>query len=342
MVMDRANSPGDKLPSLRSTAMKIGCSYMTVVHAVRELAEEGILETREKSGIFIAQRPDRGSRLSRIPYLNTLYFFCYPSAFQLDSYHMDIFQTLSREAEWKRWNIRSGNLADEEEFLRAVNDPNACGIVLQATGRMVEAAERYPDRPLISYGIMPSQNICSVFPDNYRAGWDLAGHLRANGWENIGFATPLKKEKSGLNSRAFLERMHGAEDRLADEGVPLSPVLPWSVNGMTGPVTEFLRELRGTGKRSALIVTNCSMAKEIYLAAKMMNLNLPEDLFLASFIHRHTEEFQYPIPCMEFSRKDMASAILQLIASPELLGKHEGIMLPMTLKTQNLSIGMKT
>jgi GntR family transcriptional regulator len=49
--------PGDRLPSVRETAVRLEVNPLTVVKAYRHLQEEGLLETRPGSGVFAARVP---------------------------------------------------------------------------------------------------------------------------------------------------------------------------------------------------------------------------------------------------------------------------------------------
>ena len=57
--------PGDKLPSVRETAVRLEVNPLTVVKAYRHLQEEGLLETRPGAGVFaakVAQAPRAARR----------------------------------------------------------------------------------------------------------------------------------------------------------------------------------------------------------------------------------------------------------------------------------------
>ena len=53
--------PGDRLPSVRETAVRLRVNPLTVVKAYRALQEEGLLETRPGAGVYAAP----GSKMSR-------------------------------------------------------------------------------------------------------------------------------------------------------------------------------------------------------------------------------------------------------------------------------------
>jgi len=47
--------PGERLPSVRETAVRLQVNPLTVVKAYRHLQEEGLLETRPGAGVFAAK-----------------------------------------------------------------------------------------------------------------------------------------------------------------------------------------------------------------------------------------------------------------------------------------------
>ncbi len=49
--------PGDRLPSVRETAVRLRINPLTVVKAYRHLQEEGLLETRPGAGVYAAKVP---------------------------------------------------------------------------------------------------------------------------------------------------------------------------------------------------------------------------------------------------------------------------------------------
>jgi GntR family transcriptional regulator len=49
--------PGEQLPSLDRLAADYGVSRATAQRAVNELANAGLVETRRRWGVFVAERP---------------------------------------------------------------------------------------------------------------------------------------------------------------------------------------------------------------------------------------------------------------------------------------------
>jgi GntR family transcriptional regulator len=49
--------PGDRLPSVRETAVRLRVNPLTVAKAYRHLQEEGLLESRPRAGMYAASGP---------------------------------------------------------------------------------------------------------------------------------------------------------------------------------------------------------------------------------------------------------------------------------------------
>lgn len=58
-ILTKKFSPGDKLPSRSELAQTYGVAPMTVQNALRELREEGLIVSRQGSGVFVRERTER-------------------------------------------------------------------------------------------------------------------------------------------------------------------------------------------------------------------------------------------------------------------------------------------
>ncbi|WP_395244710.1 GntR family transcriptional regulator [Agromyces sp. MMS24-K17] len=61
-VKDGALGPGTKLPTVRGLADQLGTAPWTVARAYRALEVDGVIETRGRSGTFIALHGDQAHR----------------------------------------------------------------------------------------------------------------------------------------------------------------------------------------------------------------------------------------------------------------------------------------
>jgi DNA-binding transcriptional regulator YhcF (GntR family) len=58
-ILTRTFKPGDKLPSLNELSERYGVARMTVQQAMRILREEGLIVSRQGSGVFVRERTER-------------------------------------------------------------------------------------------------------------------------------------------------------------------------------------------------------------------------------------------------------------------------------------------
>ena len=64
-IADGEAKPGERLPPAKDLAAVIGVNTNTVLRALRELREEGLLDFRRGRGISVAGGPVRGAVLER-------------------------------------------------------------------------------------------------------------------------------------------------------------------------------------------------------------------------------------------------------------------------------------
>lgn len=58
--------PGERMPLARDLATQLGVNKNTVLRALRELREEGLLEFRRGRGITVSGTPQRGAVAARV------------------------------------------------------------------------------------------------------------------------------------------------------------------------------------------------------------------------------------------------------------------------------------
>jgi DNA-binding transcriptional regulator YhcF (GntR family) len=64
-IADGEAKPGERLPPARDLAAVLGVNANTVLRALRELREEGLLEFRRGRGITVSGSPERGAVVAR-------------------------------------------------------------------------------------------------------------------------------------------------------------------------------------------------------------------------------------------------------------------------------------
>ena len=80
-IADGEAKPGERLPPARDLAAVLGINRNTVLRALRELRDEGLLEFRRGRGVHVAGTPQRGAVVRRARELVT---FARRHSYQLD------------------------------------------------------------------------------------------------------------------------------------------------------------------------------------------------------------------------------------------------------------------
>jgi GntR family transcriptional regulator len=64
-IADGEAKPGERMPLARDLATVLGVNRNTVLRALHQLRDEGLLEIRQGRGITVAGTPERGAVLAR-------------------------------------------------------------------------------------------------------------------------------------------------------------------------------------------------------------------------------------------------------------------------------------
>jgi GntR family transcriptional regulator len=64
-IADGEAKPGERLPPAKDLAAELGVNMNTVLRALRQLRDEGLLEFRRGRGITVSGTPERGALVTR-------------------------------------------------------------------------------------------------------------------------------------------------------------------------------------------------------------------------------------------------------------------------------------
>lgn len=310
--------PGQRLEPVRRLTIKLNVSHVTVATAMKELADEGWIETKVGRGAFVGLKlpvklPDKVSKPQINTGKNLYFFFVHDPGY--GSYHSEVLCQLQREAEQYGWNLKVGMFADSNALELAQRDPAAVGIVHAKVERACNVESHVP---VINYGMDPSfPGSCCVSPDNYQAGFSAGRLLWEKGYRQAVFVTVAEAGGSPdmypqLN---FEERYWGVVDFYRAQGITLPPPLPWSLpQNVCEPVELLLRQVK-TSKTAypALAVGNRVMAAEICQLAARLGLEIPRDLSIITFVCRGGMDMAFPLSTFDFSREEMGSQIALML-----------------------------
>lgn len=113
-IVTRTFSPGDRLPSLNELSERYGVARMTVQQAMRVLRDEGLIVSRQGSGVFVRERTERPVGLR--PHIER--------AFEQDRVSLDFAgfsgETLHRVVQEPLDKIRAGRLRPTALRIRAL------------------------------------------------------------------------------------------------------------------------------------------------------------------------------------------------------------------------------
>ena len=93
-IADGEAAPGDRLPLARDLATVLNVNTNTVLHALRTLRDEGLLDFRRGRGITVTGTPQRGALLRRV---NELVDYA-----RSNGYRREELITIINDAPWPR------------------------------------------------------------------------------------------------------------------------------------------------------------------------------------------------------------------------------------------------
>ncbi len=219
--------PGDKLPTQHQLRQVLGASRPTVAKALALLAAEGLIESRQGSGIYLRSAPLADTR-------TRLLSFIAPRAHAplvLRAYY-----GIERRARQRGYQLlmasSENDVRHEEELVEQHLQAGAKGIILYPVPRWRHQLpadylrHRWRDVPIVIFDIGYEEwERPMVLFDNLRLGYEMTQALLAHGHRRIAFL-PLNPD---CLHRSIHERRDGWLAAMQDAGVPVpQSYLQWT------------------------------------------------------------------------------------------------------------------
>jgi LacI family transcriptional regulator len=291
-ILDGQFEPGSTLPTIRSLAKSFKVSTKTVQKAIHALSQEGMIEAKRGTGLFIKMQAFKpGAAGQRIGLLHS----SAPEYLQGELYPKPILDTLTAELNAAGYTLIPCSLAklDRLALEAELAKLKLGGLILfevDADRVVFELLElRLPmlsiDHDCYRHGVS------SVVFDNIFGTFQTTKLLIEQGHKHIAFLRPLMVSKIyNNNSLTLIE-----DERLKGYCVAMQEAkLPLDIQEYSRRAPEHVQEmlLRVLGRRPAPTAFVCSAdfsAMSIITELKKLGYRIPEDVSVTGFGDFHTE-----------------------------------------------------
>jgi len=282
LIRELGIAVGERLPSERFLANRLGVSQMTVNRAMTELAREGILIRERGRGTFLASltpiEPLKGRRTWGV-------VLPYSTEATHDYYVGPILRGVQRV--FRKWH--DSLLLEEDpqaDYRRLANESSLDGLLVIAPGthRKEEllACHRAGLRLVVVGSSWEDASLPCVDSDNINAARQAVAYLASLGHQRI---MALVVNLNSPNSR---DRLIGFRNGIQECGLPLtddsildvsSPLGPWSQEA----IRRFEEVMRKPDRPTALFGGGYLTAIRSLEQMRRLGLNVPADVSLVAF-----------------------------------------------------------
>jgi len=289
--------PGDKLPTQHQLRKMLGASRPTIAKALALLAAEGLIESRQGSGIYLRSAPLANARTRLLSFIAPRAH----AALVLRAYY-----GIERRARQRGYHLLMASSEDdvrhEEELVEQHLQAGAQGIVLYPVTRWRQQLPtdylryRWREVPIVLFDIGYEEwERPMVLFDNFRLGYEMTQALLAHGHRRIAFL-PLNPD---CLHRSIHERREGWLAAMRDAGVPVpQSYLQWTplqrreenIDGEE--VAHQLLHLSPVP--DALIAWEDSTAVSIIRALQKLGVAVPEEVRVVGFDDLEATHFFQP------------------------------------------------
>lgn len=278
---------GFKLPTEEELARQYQMSRQTVRHALRLLAEEGLIQSRQGSGTYATGRTQDASSRQIAVVTSFLDDYIFPSILH------DAQSVFSRHGYSTLVYATENQVSAEREILNKLLERPVGGLLVEGSKTALPSPnadlyQRLQRAGLPMLFLHASYNELSGIPcvwdDNYGGGYQLARHLIAKGHRNIGGIFKCDDAQGP-------QRYHGSVTAIRDAGIPISDRcfcwydtqdrLEMLERGDGAPLRRFLSER--LAETTAVICYNDEIAYLLIQALLAAGRRVPEDVAVVSF-----------------------------------------------------------
>jgi GntR family transcriptional regulator, arabinose operon transcriptional repressor len=275
--------PGEKLPSESQLCTQFGVSRNAIRQAIKNLIQEGFVESIKGVGTFCRARPPESQFSSNIGLVEFfISSYIYPQVIR------GCYNTLSRKGFALLLNQSEYNLEWERSILQDLRRKKVGGIIIapiygagdRSNALLLEEIQNEGTPVVLCDDYYPGRDFSSVTLDYNRCGEAAAGHLWAKGHRKIGI----------FYQRDFLvkaNRMKGVLDFLGAQEAPVRDAWIVGFNGQgptSGAADAAERFFKGSRELpSAFVCGNDEDALHLIQVAEKQGIRVPEDLSVVGF-----------------------------------------------------------
>ncbi len=313
-LLEQLQSPvfkvGDEIPSASKLAEQFSVSRPTVHKALRQLQDDGVIESRVGSGSFLVKKPVRENDVPLFGLIIPL--------IRMEGFFGNIVESIAAHSKTFNFNLVFGgqvpqgsiDLYSLEHMADTYIEQNVDGVFLAPVELTADRRERNEIilKKLSQAGIpvvvidsategFPenlSHDVVSI--DNYRAGYVLADYMLENGTNRIDFCTLPHA------GRTVHLRWKGIQSALVDHGI--TPSTEWY--HVVTEEDELGAKLKKNGS-SNIICSNDYVAARVQRILQQNSFRIPDDFRIAGFDGSKIAQEVYPSlttivqPCEELA-----------------------------------------
>lgn len=316
LVADGELAPGERLPSVRDLAARLGVNVNTVRSAYAQLERDELVRTRHGVGTVVLAAPPASLPVGvRPPGVNTVAVLIGG----LDPFYLALLRGIEDVAAEQGTLVLIADTRDSaplaEAMLRRLIARGVDGIIAVSVGGLDRETERgqtgHRRVPPIVYVDQPDRRGHVLLFDGHAAGYAATQHLRDHGHERVGIITAPRAWPN------VSEVYRGYVDALAASGLPLDPDLVAEVDGFTIEAGRLglARLLEQRRPPSAVFAAGEVLALGALREAQARRLEVPAQLALCGYTDSPTATLvQPPLTMVSVPAEEIGIRAMQTLA----------------------------